>query len=138
MGGRVDQDAGLPPTPLNPGCGLLGEGHLDSSAGLLIYDNHEAFPGPRDQTAVAPVHVCENVAGAGRRCRSDDVAGRPHSAEVRPNFGLRCLLIVQQDNVIIAAGECLRDAHSDCSRMQIGGVRHRSIIRLLRPIEPIY
>jgi hypothetical protein len=39
--------------------------------------------------------------------------------------------------VIIAAGECLRDAHSDCSRMQIGGVRHRSIIRLLRPIEPI-
>ena len=96
-----------------------------------------AFPSPRDQTPVAPIHVGENVAGTRRRCRPNKVTGRCQSAEIRPNPGLRGLGIVQQDDVILAAGEGFRNAHSGCTLMQIGNVQHRFIIRFLRPMAPI-
>jgi hypothetical protein len=71
-------------------------------AGVLLHGDHEALPSRRDRTPVAPIYIGENVAGAGRRCSPEDLAGGSHAAEIRPNLGLRCLVMVQQDDVIAA------------------------------------
>ena len=57
--------------------------------------------------SVAPSHVGENVAGAGRGCRPDNGTGGFYSAEIRPKLESRSLVGVQQDDVVITAGSVL-------------------------------